>query len=313
MADLLYRTLGGYLKDTHHAKIKKICIDGGFTCPNRDGTCGTGGCIYCGERGAGEHMIRRRSIREQVEKALAYARRSEKYIAYFQNFTNTYADVSTLKERYDAALIDDRIVGLSIGTRPDCIDEPIAALLETYRDRYDVWVELGLQTANDETAVRIRRGYPRACFERAMQILARHRLSTVVHLMIGLPGEDAEQVRRTATYLSRFPIFGVKLHAVYVMEGTDLATEYREGRYTPIECDAYADSVIDVLSRLSPSTVVHRLVSNCPQELLVAPLWNRDKEFTIRYIRSRMIERGCVQGCLYRSNSDQYVNISCQQ
>ena len=175
---MLYRNLSSYLKDRYHGSIRKICIDGGFTCPNRDGTCGVGGCIFCGERGAGEHISGSSlSISDQVRSYFGKAPKGEGFIAYFQNFTNTYAPVSVLKERYDAALIDSRIVALAVGTRPDCINEENADLLASYRSKCDVWVELGLQTANEETAKRINRGYDNSAFERAVWILSERRCS----------------------------------------------------------------------------------------------------------------------------------------
>jgi radical SAM protein (TIGR01212 family) len=161
---MLYNNLSGFFKKKYGTRLKKICIDGGFSCPNRDGKCGTGGCIYCGERGAGEHIDPSPSITEQVKKTLARASESDKFIAYFQNFSNTYADLSTLKKRYDAALIDERIVCLAIGTRPDCLDEEKVRLIAEYKERVDVWVELGLQTENDKTADLINRGYKKEGF-----------------------------------------------------------------------------------------------------------------------------------------------------
>ena len=192
---MLYKNLSGYLRESYGKRLKKICIDGGFSCPNRDGKISTGGCIFCGERGSGEHINACLSIKEQVLSAIESANENEEFIVYFQNFTNTYADVEILKKRYDAALISDRIKVLSVGTRPDCIDEDVAALLESYKDRLDVWVELGLQTANDKTAERINRGYKRECFERAFSILKSHGIKTIVHLIVGLPGESAEDVK----------------------------------------------------------------------------------------------------------------------
>ena len=194
---MLYNNLSGYLRKKYGKRLSKICVDGGFGCPNRDGTRGVGGCIFCGERGAGEHIDCTRSIREQVESALSKAKAGEEFIVYFQNFTNTYADTKTLRERYDAALIDERIKILAIGTRPDCIDEERAALIASYKERCDVWVELGLQSSSDETARRINRGYESEEFVRAVEILDKYSIPTVAHLIVGLPGENIENVKNT--------------------------------------------------------------------------------------------------------------------
>ena len=263
---MLYRNLSGYFREKYGKRLGKICIDGGFSCPNRDGTCGQGGCIYCGERGAGEHIDREASIKEQVTMALQEAEAGDLFVAYFQNFTNTYADIKVLKERYDAALIDERIRVLAIGTRPDCIDEEKAKLIASYKDRCDVWVELGLQTANDHTADLINRGYHRDCFEKAMEILKKYDIPVVIHLIVGLPGEDISNVRETVEYVNRFAPFGIKIHSIYVMQGTRLAEMYEKGEYTPPSMEEYIDSVIYILTHISPDTVVHRLTGDCPRD-----------------------------------------------
>ena len=189
---MLYRNLSSYLRERYGKRLDKICIDGGFTCPNRDGRCGVGGCIFCGERGAGEHIDPTASISEQVRNRLKKSNTGDVFVAYFQNFTNTYAPIEVLRERYDAALIDDRIKVLAIGTRPDCIDEDVCALLAEYAREREVWVELGLQTASDVTAEIINRGYKTEVFVRAMELLEKHGLKAVVHIMMGLPGESVE-------------------------------------------------------------------------------------------------------------------------
>ena len=297
-----YNNLSVLLRRLYGAKIRKFCIDGGFTCPNRDGTCGTGGCIFCGDRGSGEH-IQKKGVAAQMEGALASAKPGEKYIAYFQNFTGTYAPVDELKERYDAALCDDRIVALTVGTRPDCIDEDVARLLASYKDRTDVWIELGLQTASDETAARINRGYKSAVFECAIEILSRYGVHAVVHLMVGLPGEDREQLLKTVEYVNRFPLFGVKLHSTYVCRDTELCRMYERGEYTPLTFEQYVEDAIFVLTHLRPDFWIHRLTGDSPGDLLVAPLWVKKKDPVLIEIRRRMAERGLRQGCFYRGRS----------
>ena len=294
---MLYRNLSGYFREKYGKRLGKICIDGGFSCPNRDGTCGQGGCIYCGERGAGEHIDREASIKEQVTMALQEAEDGDLFVAYFQNFTNTYADIKVLKERYDAALIDERIRVLAIGTRPDCIDEEKAKLIASYKDRCDVWVELGLQTANDHTADLINRGYHRDCFEKAMEILKKYDIPVVIHLIVGLPGEDISNVRETVEYVNRFATFGIKIHSIYVMQGTRLAEMYEKGEYTPPSMEEYIDSVIYILTHISPDTVVHRLTGDCPRDMLVAPAWNSQKNAIINTIVYKMQFNNLSQGC----------------
>ena len=296
---MLYYNLSSYLREKYNKRMKKICIDAGFTCPNRDGKCGTGGCIFCGERGSGEHINQNLSIKAQVESALAGTKEDELFIAYFQNFTNTYAPASVLKERYDSALIDERIKILSIGTRPDCIDEEIAKLIATYNDKYEVWVELGLQTANDATAALINRGYERGVFENAMRILSDYKIKTVVHLMLGLPGEDINDNIKSAEYVASFTPFGVKVHSLYVMRDTALEKIYNEKAYTPPTLSEYSDAAAEVLARISPRTVVHRITGDCPRDMLVAPDWNRDKNEIINAVNQAMIRKGYTQGTLF--------------
>ena len=297
---MLYNNLSSYLREKYGKRMKKICIDAGFTCPNRDGKCGLGGCIFCGERGAGEHINHTVSIASQVEAGLRFADENDLFIAYFQNFTNTYAPINILKERYNSALIDERIKILSVGTRPDCIDEDVVKLLSEYNKKYEVWVELGLQTANDNTAEIINRGYKRETFEMAISLLSKYKIKTVVHLMIGLPGESLKDAIATAEYLAQFNIFGVKIHSLYVMEGTALAKEYREKRYTPPTLSEYADSASEVMARLSPDIIIHRITGDCPRDMLVAPEWNRDKNAIIDALNSAMKEKGYTQGFLYK-------------
>lgn len=294
-----YNNLSGYFRKKYGKRVKKICIDGGFSCPNRDGTCGIGGCIYCGERGAGEHINPLTSIGEQVRAELSRGKAEDVFLAYFQNFTNTYAPVEILRERYDAALIDERIKLISIGTRPDCITEEIADLLASYMDRYEVWVELGLQTANDETAALINRGYKAETFRRAMEILSARGIPVVVHLIVGLPGENIEHIKKTAAYLKPFSIFGIKIHSIYVMEGTALAEMYKNGEYTPPTLAEYVDGATYLISHLNPEIVLHRITGDCPKELLIAPLWNADKNEIIEKINKNLEENNLHQGIYF--------------
>ena len=297
-----YNNLSGYFRKKYSRRIRKICIDGGFGCPNRDGACGTGGCIYCGERGAGEHIDPCMSIAEQVKSCLSLGSAEDIFLAYFQNFTNTYADVETLRDRYNAALIDDRIKILAIGTRPDCITEEIAALSASFGERVDVWVELGLQTSDDETARIINRGYKTEVFSEAMRILEKYSIPVVAHLIVGLPGENLSHIKKTCSYISAFPLFGVKIHSIYVMEGTELARMYRAGEYTPPTLDEYAEGAAYIISHIHPDIILHRITGDCPRELLIAPEWNRDKDGIIAAVNKKLESQSLRQGDLFSEN-----------
>jgi len=270
--------------------MKKICIDGGFTCPNRDGTVGRGGCIYCSERGSGDHINAGKSISEQVERALGMSSADDRFIAYFQNFTNTYAAIEVLKERYDSALVDPRIKILAIGTRPDCITAEIAALIASYKDRVDVWVELGLQTASDKTAELINRGYKTEKYTKACKILTKYGIPIVTHIMIGLPGEGDKELEDTVEELLRAGCWGVKIHSVYVAKNTRLEKMYLSGEYTPISREDYVRRAAAAISALRDRTVIHRITGDCPRELLVAPEWNTDKNGVIKEINAALSE-----------------------
>ena len=295
-----YRTVNRYLQAKYGRKIRKICIDGGFTCPNRDGTCGYGGCTFCGERGAGEQLDAAKTIREQAEAVLSHAAPDSEWIVYFQNFTNTYAPAAELKARYDAALFDDRVKILDIGTRPDCITEEVAALLAEYNEKYEVWVELGLQTANDETAKALNRGYDLDCFLRAVRLLHRYRLRVIVHMIIGLPGETAEDTLHTVDVINGLHVFGVKIHSLFVMKNTKLAEQYKNGEFTPISMQEYISRAIAAVTHLSPDIIIHRLTGNCLREYLLAPDWIIQRDLILVTIDRRMQTNHLVQGSLYR-------------
>ncbi len=295
-----YYTMNQLMHEHYGKKIRKICIDGGFTCPNRDGTCGRGGCTFCGERGAGEQLDASKTIRQQAETVLKNAAPDSAWILYFQNFTNTYAPVSVLRQRYDEALIDDRIKVLDIGTRPDCINAEVADLLAEYAQRYEVWTELGLQTANDRTAAAINRGYDLACFERAVRLLKARGLPVIVHIILGLPGETIEDIRHTVEVLNRCGIDGIKIHSLFIMKDTQLAEQYLRGEFTPISMQTYIDWAIEVLTHISPKTVVHRITGNCLRDRLLAPDWIMQRDLMIVSIDRIMMQNGWTQGCFYK-------------
>ena len=294
-----YYNLSEYFRKKYGKRLKKICIDAGFSCPNRDGKVGLGGCIFCGERGAGEHIKHVSTITEQVKAALAKAKDSDAFVAYFQNFTNTYAPTDVLKEKYDAALIDERIKVLAIATRPDCIDRERARLIASYKQKLDVWVELGLQTADDEVGRIINRGYDTEAFVRAVEILGEYGIPTVAHVIIGLPSDSAEGVKKTVDFLSKMNLFGIKLHSIYVMRGTRLAELYESGQYTPPSEEEYLSLVTYAIRKMSAETVFHRLTGDCPDGLLLAPEWNGRKMALIDRIQKRLDAENVRQGELF--------------
>ncbi|MBR6045337.1 MAG: TIGR01212 family radical SAM protein [Ruminococcus sp.] len=293
-----YNNFSAWLKQRYPGKVKKVCIDGGFTCPNRDGSCGTGGCIFCGERGAGDHIeFADSSVAEQVAGFLKRHPEADSFIAYFQSFSNTYAPVDVLKRRYDAAVIDGRTAALAVATRPDCINAENADLLASYKSRCDVWVELGLQTSNEQTARLINRGYPLSEFERAVRLLGERDIPVVVHIMAGLPSETAETFAETVRYLGRFRISGIKLHSLYVMKNTALERIYKEGSYTPLTRSEYARLAADALTHIRPEVVIHRLVGSCTPDLLVSPEWVSDKDRALEEINRILESEDLAQGC----------------
>lgn len=300
---LRYKHLNEYLKEKFGERTLKICIDGGFTCPNRDGKCGKGGCIFCGEKGSGEHLDLL-PIFKQIENCFSSykADRANKFILYFQNFTNTYDSIENLKCKYDAVLIDDRIVGLEIATRPDCIDEDVAKLISSYSDRYYVCVELGLQTSNDKTAEFINRGYLSSEFTKAVSILRKYNIDVVCHLMIGLPGEDKSDLENTINFINKHDIQGIKVHSTYVIRDTKLCDLYNKEKYIPISLEDYLESLVFVITHISPNFIIHRISGDAPKKLLVAPEWNLHKKLVLNGLDRILKDRNLYQGCYYKNN-----------
>ena len=291
-----YNKLNNYLKEKFGERTLKICIDAGFTCPNRDGTKSHGGCIFCGERGAGEHL-KRINISEQVINHLNSYRgqRANKFIAYFQNFTNTYAPVDILKKRYDSALIDKRIVGIQVATRPDCINEEIVKLLASYKTNYYVCVELGLQTSNDETGKLLNRQYTSLNFIYAVSLLNKYNIDVITHIMVGLPNETFDDVKNTVDFVNSLNIQGLKIHSTYVIKNTYLYNMYVSGKYIPLTLEEYLNSLTYILTHVNSNIVIHRISGDAPKDILVAPSWNSHKKLVLNGIekikRAKFIPR----------------------
>ena len=302
-----YKHLNKYLKEKFGERTLKICIDGGFTCPNRDGTLSTKGCIFCSEKGSGElircgsgHTITEKISNQVKNYFCSYkVERANKFIVYFQNFTNTYDSLDMLKAKYDAALIDDRIVGLEVATRPDCINQEIVNLLKTYTDKYYVCVELGLQTSNDNTGILINRGYSSSQFTKAVQLLNNAKIDVVAHIMVGLPGENFDDLKNTINFINKHNIQGLKIHSTYVVKNTALSDMFLSGNYEPISLDYYLDSLTYVITHISPNIIIHRISGDSPKNLLVAPEWNFHKKWVLNGFDKILREQNLWQGKYY--------------
>lgn len=293
-----YRKLSDHLKERYGERVQRIVIFGGFSCPNRDGTKGTGGCIYCDATGSGFTTLMKLSIREQVLRMKErYEKRGiRKFIAYFQAFSNTYASIDELRKKYEEALVDDSIVQLSVSTRPDLVPEEVLDLLEEFKRKVDVSVELGLQTANYRTLRKINRGHTLAEFVDAAVRVKRRGMELVVHVILNLPWDDMEDVVETAKLLSALDVDGVKLHSLYVVEGTKLAEMYRKGEIEICSLEEYIERVITFLEYLSPKVVVHRLVADPPKESTIFGNWGKSKIEIINMIEKELERRDTYQG-----------------
>lgn len=290
-----YYSLNRYLREQFGEKVYKLALDGGMSCPNRDGTLGTGGCIFCSAGGSGDFAEGRcDSVAAQIERAKSRIRSktgAEKFIAYFQSYTNTYAPVEYLQQLFTEAIAEPSIVALSIGTRPDCLPQEVVELLARLNRSKPVWVELGLQTIHESTARYIRRGYELPVYEDALGRLKAAGLTVIVHVILGLPGESREMMLQTVDYLSGdHRPDGIKLQLLHVLEGTDLADAWRAGAFRCMEMDEYFDILFECLSRLPEDMVIHRLTGDGPKKLLLAPLWTGDKKRVLNAL-NRELER----------------------
>ena len=282
--------LNEYYKERFGCKVYKLSLDGGFTCPNRDGTLGTAGCIFC--TGSGEFAQGGpEPIALQLEKAktrVAAKNKGGKYIAYFQAFTNTYAPVEQLRQLYEAAIAPPEILGLAIGTRPDCLEEPVLELLEELNRIKPVSVELGLQTIHEKTAQYIRRGYPTAVYQEAVKCLKARGLEVVTHLILGLPGETREDMCQSTRYAVDAGTDGVKFHLLHVLQGTDLAKDYAAGKFQCLSLEEYGSILQDCLALLPEQVVVHRITGDGAKKDLIAPLWSGDKKRVLNYLHRQL-------------------------
>lgn len=296
-----YCSLNEALRRSYGTKVYKLALSCVNTCPNRDGTVGDRGCIFC--TGAGE-FAESGPVSEQLLRAKA--RLADKitaetrYVAYFQSFTNTYASIETLRRAFFAAIEPEDVVALSIATRPDCLGAEVLSLLSEVNRRKPVWVEMGLQTTNPATARYIRRGCDLAAFDAAIERLRSIGITVILHQIIGLPGETAEDIFATADYIAHAGVQGVKFHLLYVAEGTDLAEEYRQGRVRILEPEEYFSLLSGCIRRMPPEMVIHRLTGDGAKRNLLAPLWSGNKKWVLNGIRRYFTEHDVVQGSLYQ-------------
>lgn len=300
-----YRDYHTYLKEIFGERVQKISLDAGLSCPNRDGTLSSEGCIFCDRKGSGTGAMldRGTAIEDQIHSGMLHARRrygARKFIAYFQSFTNTYAPLDRLRDLYDKALSFPGMVGLAVATRPDCAGPEVIRLLRSYTDEFLVWVEFGLQSAHDVTLRRIRRGHDLAAFENSALAASASGLNVCAHVILGLPGENQTMMHQTARYLGGVPVHGVKIHLLYVVKGTPLASLFERGEFRCLEREEYVNLVVDFLELLPPEVVVQRLTGDPYGVDLIAPQWAREKSENLRMIKSRMEERGTWQGKRYK-------------
>lgn len=277
-----YYSLNNYLRNTFGDKVYKLSLDGGFTCPNRDGTIDTRGCIFCSEGGSGDFAESSLlSITEQIEqgkKRVENKIKSDKYIAYFQAFTNTYAPVEILRKKFFEAIKHKDIVALSIATRPDCLDDDILSLLDKLNKIKPVFVELGLQTIHEKSAEYIRRGYPLSVYDEAVKKLKSISINIVVHVILGLPNESKTDMLETVSYVCKSGIDGIKLQLLHILKNTDLADEYYRGNVKILELDEYIDIIKACVEIIPSDIVIHRLTGDGAKKDLIAPLWSADKK-----------------------------------
>ncbi len=299
MAFRLYRDYNSYLRETFGCRIQKISLDAGLSCPNRDGHLGRSGCIYCNEKGSGTGAARFTTISEQVrtgKERLARRYKAKKFIAYFQSFSNTYAPLPRLASLYAEALEDPDVVGLSIGTRPDCVADETLDLLATLGKTRLVWLELGLQSAKDDTLERIRRGHSAAAFVDAVKRSRARKIPVCAHVILGLPGENDKDMLDTARFLALQDIQAVKIHLLYVIKGTALHEMYKAGAYSCLSRENYAAAAGEFLALLPPHFIIQRLTGDPHPEELVAPAWALDKRQNLDAVRTYMQQNGLYQG-----------------
>jgi len=299
-----YRDLKGFWRNLFGCNVYKLPIDAGFTCPNRDGSASTGGCIYCDGRGSRLRQVGPLpSVSEQIHRGKAYYakhRQAKKFIVYFQTFTNTYGPIDQLKRLYDEALAEEDVIGLSVGTRPDCVPDDVISLLENYTKDFHVWLELGLQSVHDKTLQFINRGHAADIFLDAVRRASGGKLHICTHIIVGLPGETREEIIETARVLATLPIHGIKIHALLALKGTNMGDLYEQVKITLMEKEDYVQTVCDILEILPPEMVIQRLTADGYRDIFLAPPWAINKMDVLNAIDGELDKRDTYQGIYYR-------------
>jgi len=297
-----YNDLNSYFRSIFGCRVQKITIDAGFSCPNRDGKFSTGGCIYCNTRGSGTGAwAKGQSVTDQIlagKMALSGRYKAKKFIAYFQSFTNTYAPLDSLKSLYEEALSIDDVVGLSLGTRPDCVDEPVLKLIESYAKKHLIWIEYGLQSVHDKSLALINRGHDFQCFKDAVDATLNRGIKICAHVILGLPEEKRSHMIETAKTIAKMEIDGIKIHLLYVIKGTKLEKLYLQGSYKCLQQQQYVNLVCDFLERIPRDMIIQRLTGDPHLEELVAPQWSVKKAQTLSMIKETLEKRDSWQGKL---------------
>lgn len=300
-----YYSVNDYYKKIFGHKVYKLSLNAGMTCPNRDGRLGVKGCIFCSEGGSGDFASSaHRTITEQIDDGIRLIRQKydgDKFIAYFQAFTNTYAPVEYLENIFFEAVNNSRICGISIATRPDCLEDEKINLLSRINQIKPVWIELGLQTINEASTKYIRRGYTLDVFDDAVKRLHKAGIPIIAHTIIGLPGESHEDYIETAKYISRLPIQGIKLQLLHVLKNTDLEVDYNKSLFKELSLEEYAKTIVDIIEILPPDLVIHRITGDGPKKWLVAPLWSANKKNVLNTITKEFKTRNTYQGKEYKN------------
>lgn len=300
-----YYRFSKYLRLQFGERVHKVTVDAGFSCPNRDGKISKDGCIYCDNRGFSFNTrLLPRPLKSQIEEGMSFGNKrfnAQKFIVYFQAYTNTYAPVNVLKEKYDVIKEFKNIVSISIGTRPDCVNEEILELIDSYTEKYEVWIEYGLQSIHSQTLTFINRGHFYNKFLEAVKATRKRKnIKICVHIIIGLPFEGREMILETAKALGSLKVDGIKIHPLYIIKGTKLEEIFNEGLYKPLNLEEYLDLVVEFLEYLWPSTVIQRITADCPRKFLIEPLWILEKNKVLNSIEKALCQKGTFQGRLYK-------------
>lgn len=300
-----YRSVNAYFKEQFKEKVYKLALDANFTCPNRDGTIGFGGCVFCAG-GAGEFAEKGDDIKSRIERAksrISQKTAAKKFIAYFQSYTNTYAPVKRLEQIFFEAVQTPEVVAISIATRPDCLPDDVLLLLKKLNDIKPVFVELGLQTSNESTATLIRRGYPLSVYDKAVKDLKNIGINVVTHVILGLPYESKETMLKTVKHVAKAGSNGIKLQLLHVLKGTDLEKMYINREFSTLSFEDYLDVLCDAIEILPLDIIIHRLTGDAPKRLLIAPEWSADKKRVLNGINAEFEKRNVIQGKKYLNSN----------